>query len=147
MNKKGVTATGWTEGIIFSLLFVIIFGGVIANLNRDYGQDNQLMLGGGSNLTDLAGNYSGRFGNYHDTSAEQIEGGEVEFTSEGLTLKSTWGLIKGVVQLLWDIIAGGWIRSLVLMMKMPVIIADLFQILYILSLVFVIVKIFMKVKP
>lgn len=147
MNKKGVTATGWTEGIILSLLFVIVFGSIVGVMNIDYNQDNQLVLGGGTNLTELAESYKSDFSGYHDTSSEQIEGGEVEFTSEGLTLKSTWGLVKGIVKLLWAIIAGGWIPALVAMMKMPTILGIMFRVLYLISLVFVIVKIFMKVKP
>lgn len=139
-NKKGATLTGWTEGILLSLLFVIILAGVIGNFNVIYNQSHQIGLG--TNTTEMA------MRDYEDTLQSQVEGGEVDFNSQtGITLKSSWGIIKQSVNIIWNFITGGWIEQTVEMMKLPVYVAVIFRILYFLSLGFIILKILFKVRP
>jgi len=139
-NKKGVTMSSWTEGILFSLLIVLILGIVVGGFNVMYGEDNQLGLGG--NTTESA------FADYQGTLESEIRGGEAEFDStSGMTLKSSWGIIKSATGIIWDFLTGGWIETIVMYMKLPSEVALVFRILYFLSIGFIILKILFKVKP
>lgn len=140
MNKRAVSLSGWTEGILLVLLFVGIFAIVIAGLNSMYGQNNDIGLG--TNTTQEA------YQAYQDTLDSQIRGGEAEFTSnDGLTLKSSWAIIKSGTTIIWGFFTAGWIESIVDYMNLPTAVAVTFRILFFLSLGYIILKILFKVKP
>lgn len=140
MNKKGYSLGGWTEGILLSILLVTILGIVIGGMNLKYGKDHQIGLGG--NTTESA------FIEYQDTLNREIGGGEAEFSaSEGLTLKSSWGILKSAVNIIWGFITGSWIENIIIYMKLPIQVAYTFRVLYFLSIGFIILNILFKVKP
>lgn len=129
--------TGWTEGILLSLLFVIILAGIIVNLNTMYGKNFQLGLGTNTSQQQLK--------DYEKTMSEEISGGEVEFTSgEGLTLKSSWAVIKAGLGIIWNFITGGWIETICMYMQLPTAVSVIFRILYFLSLGFIILRLLFK---
>jgi hypothetical protein len=130
--------SGWSEGILFSVLIVILFGGVVASFNGMYGKNNEIGLG--TNTT------TEQFKDYQGTIAEQTEGGEVQFVSDGLTLKSSWNIIKSGISIIWNFFTGGWIETLVSYMKLPSEVALIFRVLYFISIGFIILKILFKVK-
>lgn len=139
-DKRGYSLSGWTEGILLATLFVIILGGVIINMNGMYNKDHQIGLG--TNTTKDA------YVNYQDTLQSQIGGGEAEFSAnQGLTLKSSWGILKSGVNIVWDFLTGGWIETIVFYMKAPAEVAVIFRILYFLSIGFIVLWILFKVKP
>jgi len=99
--------SGWTEAIIFSLLFVGILGIVTVEFNLMYDETNEIPF------TDKSG-ATAKLENYMDTGSEQVEGGEVEFDAQtGITLKSSWGLITSLTSIVWSFISGGWIESII----------------------------------
>lgn len=100
----------WGEGILLSLLFLTAFTLVISG----YGGFNELYNGNyNSGLSDDA-NTQQLFIEYQDTAAEQIEGGEAEFDAEqGITIKSSWGLVKDFLRIIWRFITGTWIEQIV----------------------------------
>ena len=139
-NKKGYSLSGWTEGILLSVLIVLILAGIITNMNGMYNQDHQIGLG--TNTTKNA------YVDYQDTLQSQIASGEAEFSADqGLTLKSSWGILKSGVNIIWNFITGGWIETIVFYMKLPAEVALIFRILYFLSIGFIILWILFKVKP
>ena len=140
-NKRGASLAGWTEGIILSLLIVGAFALVITDMNGLYSQDYQIGLG--TNTT------SNEYVTYQDTLQEQVLGGEAEFdASQGLTLKSSWGMLKSSVTIAWNFITGGWIETIIIeYMGLPAILATSLRMLYFLSLGYIILKILFKVKP
>ncbi len=139
-NKKGYSLGGWIEVILFSILFVAVFAIVIGGMNNRYGKDYQ--VGIGANTTESA------LINYQGTLESQTKEGEATFTStEGLTLKSSWGMIKNIVTIVWDFLTGGWIETIVIYMKLPLIVALIFRVLYFISIGLILLTILFKVKP
>lgn len=141
MNKKGYSLSGWAEGILLSVLFVLILSVlVIGGLNNMYSKNYDVGLGTNSTLE--------AFKDYQATQQSKIEGGEAEFTSsQGLTLKSSWELTKATLSTIWSFFAGGWIESIVSFMHLPMEVALVGRILYFISLGFAIMYILFKVKP
>lgn len=140
INKKGFSMVGWTEGILLSVLLVVAFGIIIGGMNVKYDKNNQIGLGG--NTTESA------FINYQSTLEREIGGGEVEFTAgEGLTLKSSWTVIKSGISIIWSFLTGGWIETIVMYLKLSSAVALTFRILYFLSIGYIILTILFKVKP
>lgn len=139
-NKRGYSLGGWNEGILLSILVVMILGIIIGGMNVKYNQDNQLGLGG--NVTEDA------FINYQSTLEREITGGEANFDSNsGLTLKSSWGIIKSGMDIIWGFLTGGWIETISTdYMKLPPAVAMILRLLYFLSVGYIILKILFKVK-
>lgn len=139
-DKKGYSLGGWIEGILFSIFFVGVLAIVIGGMNIKYRQDNQ--LGIGANTTESA------LIDYQGTLETQTKEGEATFTStEGLTLKSSWGMVKNIVVIVWDFLTGGWIETICISMKLPSIVASIFRRLYFISLGLIVLTILFKVKP
>ena len=131
---------GWSEGILFSVLVVMLLGIVVGGFNVMYGENN--VIGLGINDTQES------FINYQSTLEREIGGGEANFDSNsGLTLKSSWAVIKSGLNIIWDFFSGGWIETVIVqMMKLPTEVALIFRVLYFLSMGFIILKILFKVK-
>lgn len=139
-NKRGYSLGGWIEGILFSLLVVSLIIIVAGGMNQKYGKDNQIGIGGNTTTSALI--------NYQGSAQTQTTEGEAVFTStEGLTLKSLWGMLKGMISIIWDFLSGGWIETICSWMKLPLIVSTIFRVLYFISIVLIIITIFQKVKP
>jgi len=136
------TLSGWTEGIILSLVFLSVLTLVVVNFNMLYHQDNVLPF------ADNSGS-QGLFINYQDTAQQNIQGGEVAFdANQGITLKSSWGLAKDAVSITWGFLSGGWIEQTVNawgLGESGTVLAKGLRILYFLSLVFALLYALFKV--
>lgn len=132
--------SGWTEGILLSLAFVAILTLILMNFNVMYDQNNSL------GLTDKS---TQAFIDYNDQAKEQIEGGEVELGQDsGITLKSSYGITKDVIKIIWSFISGGWIEKIVDMWGLGeagTAIARVIRIIYFLSLVFALLYTLFKI--
>lgn len=133
--------SGWAEGILFSLAFVLILTVVVINFNGMYNKDNQIGLGTNTTAED--------FTDYQDTAGNKILGGEVDFDSaSGITLKESWGITKRVFKITTEFLTGGWIEQVFYMMNLGEagqIWAKYLRIIWILSLIFSILYILFKV--
>ena len=134
--------SGLTEGIIVSLIFVVLFTAVIANLNTTYDEDYNVGLS-----TDALDDFNSYAGNAHEQT-----GGEVESTNQGLTLVSSWKMAKGLYSTLWSFFNGSWINTIIIdMLKIGgsagYILALTLRTLFLLTLLFAIIKLFFKIKP
>jgi len=134
--------SGWTEGILLSIAFVLILGMVVTNFNGIY--DKDLQIGLGTNTTANA------FIDYQDTAGSQITGGEVDFDSaSGITLKSSWGIVKNAFSMVSNFLTGGWIEDIFTMTNLGEagqIYAEYLRILWVLSLILAVLYILFKVK-
>lgn len=137
------SVSGWVEGIVLSLAFVAVLGVVIAGFNLQY--NKHYSIGLDDNRTEQL------FITYQDTAQQQIQGGEATFdASQGITLKSSWGLTKDVVNIVWTFLSGGWIEKIAIMMNLGtagMILARALRIIYFISLVFGLLYILFKVQP
>jgi len=135
--------SGWTEGILLTLAFVTVLGLVIAGFNLMYNKNNSL------GLTDDSGSEQ-LFIQFQDTAENQIEGGEVEFdATQGITLKSSYGITKDAIGIAWGFFSGGFIEKLAQMWNVGqagMIFAKALRIIFFLSLVFALLYALFKIK-
>ena len=96
INKKGYSFSGWVEGVLLVILFMGILTGVISNMNIHYGTAYE--VGIGDTITSTQGNLTRQV----TTGSDAILEGEPEVSTEGLTLKSSWGILRGVSSTLWS---------------------------------------------
>ncbi len=133
--------SGWTEGILLSLAFVLVLGLVVTNFNGLYNQDNQIGLGTNTTADALI--------NYQNTAGDKILGGEADFESgAGITLSSSWGITKEVLNIVGSFLTGGWIEQVFEMTNLGEpgqIWAKYLRVLWVLSLIFAILYILFKV--
>jgi len=133
--------SGWTEAILLSLAFIAILSVVIVSFNTMYGETYSLPIT--DNGTETA------FIEYQDTAQTQIDGEDVEFDAQqGITLKSSYGLTKDIIGIVWSFLTGGWIENIINMWNLGasgVILAKTLRILYFLSLVFALLYALFKV--
>lgn len=136
------SVSGWTEAVLFSLLFVTILTIITVNFNGMYGKNNAVPFSDSSGSQNL-------FIKYQDTAQTQIKGGEADFDAQqGITLKSSWGLAKDAVSISWGFISGGWIEQIITSMNLGesgTALAVALRILFFLSLVFAILYALFKV--
>ena len=134
--------SGWTEGIILTLVFVTVLGIILTSFNILYGEQHSLGLT--DNTTEQL------FINYQDTAEEQIKGGDVEFdATSGITLKSSYGLAKDAIGIVWSFLTGGFIENIFEMLnagEAAMALARGLRILYFLSLVFALLFALFKIK-
>lgn len=133
--------SGWTEAILLVLAFLSVFGVMIAALNVQY--DKTFNIGLTDNETEQL------FVDYQDTATGEITGGEVEFDAdEGISLKSSYGIMTDAANIIWSFLTGGFIENLANNLNLGVsglIIARALRILYVLSLVFAILYALFKI--
>ena len=134
--------SGMTEGIVLALLFVVLSGAVIGYLNTSYGEDFSV----GLDTSGLDTFYTSTQVAYDATT------GEVTQTDEGLTLKNSWKMFKGLSSTAWSFINGSWISTLVTQtLKIQgaagFTVAMVIRILFLGLILWSIIKIFFKVTP
>lgn len=136
------TMEGWTVGIAFSVLFVIIFTGVvISGMNDLYSEDHEVVG------LDTDG-FESAFENYQESQQEKIKGGDASFTSAvGLTVSTSWDVIVSTLTLIWDFFTGGWIRTIIVdYMRVDSKVAFILRGLWFIAIGFMVMKILFKVK-
>ena len=124
-----------------SIALIIVLGIVVTNFNGMYGEDNQIGLG--VNTT------ANSFIEYQSTANNLIGGGEADFDSNsGMTLKESWGITKGVYNVIVSFVTGGFIEQIFLYTNLGEAgqtFAIYLRILWVLSLIFAILYILFKV--
>lgn len=124
--------SGWTEGIILSLVALTIMTLIIVDMNANYNKDYSLGLS--DNTTEAL------FVRYQGTAEQQIKGGDVQLTeAQGITLKSSFALVKDSINIVWIFVSGGWIEKTAEMWNVGesgMVLAKGLRIIYFLSLVF-----------
>ena len=135
--------SGWTEGILLTLAFVAVFGLIITSMNIQYGKSYNPNFNDDSDAEQL-------FITYQDTAREQIEGGEVAFdATRGITLKSSYGIMKDAINVVWGFLSGGFIERLAIAWNFGaagLIIARALRIIWFLGIVFALLYALFKIK-
>jgi hypothetical protein len=134
--------SGWTEGILLSLLFVLAFATVIGGMNAKYNENFDGTLGLAPNNT------ISQFNTYQSTLQTTTNTGEASFeTVNGLSLSTSWQLMKATGDIIWGFITGGWTEKIVSFIGLPPYVALIFRILWFISIGFIIITILFKVRP
>lgn len=135
----------WGEAILFSVGVVIVFGLIIVQMNALYGQTYTTGLDSKANST------KARFIEYTSDSRNKIDTGGVDYgTDAGFTLKSSYGILKDFLSLSWDFVSGGWIEEIVGYLNLGesgAVLAFILRILFIISLVFALIRLIFGVNP
>jgi len=133
--------SGWSEGILLIIAFLMIFSIIVTNYNGMYDKDNQ--VGFGTTTT------PDNFIDYSDSADDKVRGGEADFDSNsGMTLKESWGITKGVYKIVMSFITGGFIEDAFYYTNLGESgqsFALILRILWTLSLIFAILYILFKV--
>jgi len=136
------TMSGWVEAVLLSLAFLTIFTLIVVEMNDLYNQDNDIGLVDESTQQALK--------DYMDTTRTNVQEGTVDYDSqEGITLKESYGITIGAINIIWDFITGGWIRNVISKLNLGEAgdtIATTLQILYFLSLVFALLFALFKIR-
>jgi len=134
----------WGTGIMFSLLFLGVFTGIIVEMNGSYHQSNVVGLVDNSNGTN-------RFITYMDKGSQKVTGGEVSLdATNGITLKTSYQLVEDFIGLVWDFVSGGWIGDVIDMLNlgtMGTLLSVTLRILFFISIIFALIYILFKVNP
>jgi len=139
------TLEGWTGTITIAVLFVLLFGVVVASMNNLYNKDYTIA----GLETD---GYQSAFESYQENVESKLKGGEASFTSAvGLTVSTSWDVIVSTFNLLGNFISGGWIRTIIIdylhvQGNGGVILAFFLRGLFLLSIGYAILKVLFKVK-
>ena len=143
----GSTLGGWTEAFIMVSMFLILLSGVIVEMNMLYTPDEDVDIKLLSDFDDLA--ISGQTNTYVDSASSTLDKAQVEKgDSGGLSLMDAWTLTNSIRRLIWNGISGAWIETIIIYyLGLPNAIAYLLRGLWITSIVFGIIRLFMKVTP
>lgn len=141
-NKSGATFSGWTTIIILSVLFVILLVALTANMNALYNKNYD--AGFGLPLNETYENMVGLQNTFETATNE----GQASFTSAvGLSVSTSYQIIKSVVYLLWGFFSGSWIEIVIVdMIGLPAIVGVFVRLLYLLSVGFILLKILFRVR-
>jgi hypothetical protein len=144
-GRKGYSISGWTEGIILLLVVITMSVYIIAGMNGLYGKSSNPVLEGLGGITD---DTEQDFINYQSTANNELSSGEATFdATSGLTLTSSWGLLKTIGTAIWNFITGNWIKVVVIeWIGLPSFFALMFQALYFISIVLILLYLLFKVE-
>lgn len=138
MNKKAAVS-GWIEVITLSMLFIVLLSGVLVYMNGTYGGDHSI------GLDTSAIQKNGSLAGFTVTAQQNIEGGETTETDTGLNLKESWTISKNAFSIVYQIVSGAWIMELTSLMLLPEIVGVVLRVLFLMSLIFAVIKLFFKV--
>lgn len=144
MNKKGASLSGWTEGAIGVILLLLCVAIVIINLNAQYDQNYDSTFGMSSDAT------REKFEDYQGTLQTGLEGEASTNAINGVSLTSSWGIIKAGISLMFDFLTGTWVQNSVALLPLGEAgtwLGWALRLLYIFSIGFILMKILFKVKP
>lgn len=145
MNNKGATLMIWIELILFLILFLVILGIIGADLNSDYGTSNDLTLG-----LNLSAQQESLF-SYKSQVINDTTEGQASVTDYGiLKLTTAPKILWGAATVAWSFVNGSFIFHLVNALGFGVYgywIAVIFQVLYVIGIVFILLKVVLRVQP
>lgn len=139
MNKRGYSISGWIEGIAFSIIIVIALGLVFTDMNEIHSKNYTLGLSVSDQIQKLTNLQS-------QTQNKTVEGEATFGADSGITLTSSWDMVVTAFTIIGQVLGGSWIMSLSNYMMMPPMVGMIIRTLWLLSLVFIIIKILFKVR-
>lgn len=144
VNKRGASLSGWSEAAIFITLFMVLAGIVIVNMNATYDKNYDGTFGIGTESTKQD------FIDYQQQLQTGVKSGETTGSGLGLSLTTVWSMIQAGIGITWTFLSGQWIPNSISLLNLgegAVQLGQFLQILYALSVGFIAVKLFMRIKP
>jgi hypothetical protein len=144
MNKKAASLSGLTEMILGLVLFMGALIIIVTQMNTQYSQSNDPTFGIASEST------LNEFAGFQGSVQTGLEGEATTDQIEGVSLKSSWGMIKASGNLVFNFITGQWIYNGIKLMNLGEVgvkLATVLRILFVLAVAFIIMTILFKIKP
>ena len=140
LSKKGSTLTNWVFVILMvSLFLVLLQTQVLDPMNVTYGKN--LSTGISSDAYSNINNMN----TITNRSSSDLDTAEVSRLSDGLTIVQVGSISIGVWRTLKDFVCGRFLSSILTdMLDFPPIVATVLSIIILISLVFIIIRIFMR---
>lgn len=140
INKRGSTLTNWIVAILAISLFLVLFQTQILNdMNTTYGKNFSVGLS-----TDAQNNID-TLNTQQEVSSSDIDDAEVSKLSDGVTIVQVGSVSIGVWRTIRDFVSGRFLSELLTNnLGLPQVVATVLTILLLISLIFVIVRIFMR---
>ena len=144
MNKKGSNFAIWIELVLFFMLIIIVLASIGSDMNSRYGKSNDLTLG-----LNMSVQYE---------ALKQLKTDSVNDSLQGQTSLTDFGILKlltapkilvQTMSVLWSFIDGSFITQIVNAMNLGDIgmyIGIIFRILYVLALVFILLKLVLRIN-
>ena len=141
-NRRGVSLSGWTEVGLFTILFIVILTTITIEMNMIYDKNNDGSFG-------LATSESqAQYQQFQEDLQNSVRTGEAQANAlTGVSLTSSWAMAKTGAEISWSIVSGAWIRTITGLIGLPSIVGIIFQMLYVISIGFIIIKLLFKVNP
>lgn len=138
-DKKAISFSGWMEIIVFSVAIVIAMGIILSDLNTIHGENYTIGLGTDDTVVSIH--------NLESSLKTKTDTGTVSFLAGvGIITSTIWDIVTLVTTLLWTFIGGNWITTVLSWMHMDATIALLIRGIWFISIGFIIMKIFLKVR-
>lgn len=139
-SKRGSTLTNWVMMIMAISLFLVLFQSqVLDGMNRTYGKNFSIGLN-----TDAQTNIE-TMQTQQQVSSSDLDTAEVSKLSDGITLVQVGSVSLGVWRTIRNFVSGRFLSELLTNnLGLPEQVATVLTILILISLVFVIVRIFMR---
>lgn len=144
MNKKGLTIAGLSESVMLILACIVCIGLIFVDMDYHYSQN-------------FAGNLKLSNSTYYElqqatgTLKNTTESGEATTSAMGLSLSSSWGLILAIFEIMWTVVSGSWIPTIIMGMlhSTPgsLTIGIILQMAFLIGLILAVVRIFFRVRP
>lgn len=140
INKRASTLTNWVFVVLMVSLFLVLFQTQVLNpMNTMYSKNlsTGLSTDADSNIDNLNTQTA--------TSSSDLDSAEVSRLSDGLTIVQVGSISIGVWRTLRDFVNGRFIsRLLTENLDFPPIVATVVSIIILISLIFIIIRIFMR---
>lgn len=141
LNKKGVTLGTWIGAIVLSAAFIVMLGVVLTSMNNDYSQNYDPSAGLGKEGQDVIDNFE----ELESTIDTNLQEGDVSFLeSIGLSLSTSWVILKVTWSTIGTFLTGGWIESASEMAHIPSVFGGVLRMLFVLSIGFILIKLLLN---
>jgi len=140
INKKGSTLTNWVFIIVGISLFLVLFQTQVLNpMNATYNKSLSVGLAG------QAQDQIEKIDTQRASAKGELDSAEVSRLSDGITLIQIGSVALGTFRTLGDFVSGSFLSTLLTdQLDFPPIVATVLTIMIWMSLIFIIVRIFMR---
>lgn len=139
-SKKASTLTNWVFIVLVVSLFLVLFQTQILDpMNTTYNQSNSIGLSydANSTISDITTTAS--------SSDSDIQDAEISTLSDGITILQIGSIAKRTFTTLWNFASGRFLYVLLVeQLDLPVVVATVLTVMIWMSLIFIIVRIFMR---
>jgi hypothetical protein len=144
MNKSGASLTSFTEAVIGVIIFLLVLVVIMIGMNNQYGQNYDPTFGLSTNDTQKA------FEGYQGTLGTGMEGEASTNAINGVSVVTSWGMIKQGLRLIFDLVTGGFITNAIGLLHLGASGAWLalgLRLVFIFAIGFIMIKLLFKVSP